>query len=62
MKTGSSVFKFPGEYGPVLKKFQSAIIFAIFGRLPKEVTAYVRPYVWYFALGLIEICWKRLKE
>ena len=29
----------PAAYGPVLRKFQSDIIFAIFGRSPKNVTA-----------------------
>ena len=31
--------KIPAAYGPVLRKLRSAIIFAIFGRSPRKVTA-----------------------
>ncbi len=32
--------KIPAAYGPVLRKFQSAIIFAIFGRSPESDSLY----------------------
>ncbi len=64
MKTvgGEEFWNFQPHMVLCSEKFQSAIEFLIFGRLPKKVIAYISPRLWYLVWSLVKFWWKLLKE